>query len=169
MELTRFTDIGLRVLMRLAADTEGRAPGAPGHTTRRLADELAVPYSHVAKVVARMSELGVLHSRRGRTGGLSITDLGRTASVGWVTRQLEGDSPVVECGGERPCPLRAACRLRGALARAQNAFYESLDTLTVADLIDDPTGATLLTLIPRDHLRADATTDRAHNERRSRA
>lgn len=130
MQLTRFTDIGLRVLMRLAADDVEHL-----HTSRGLAEELDVPYAHVAKVVSRLAEIGVVHARRGRTGGLMITELGRTARVGWVTRQLEGDSEVVDCDGPTPCPLRAGCALRGALARAQRAFYDSLDALTVADLI----------------------------------
>ncbi|GAA3960488.1 Rrf2 family transcriptional regulator [Gordonia caeni] len=130
MQLTRFTDIGLRVLMRLAADE-----GETVHTARGLAAELAVPYAHVAKVVSRLAEMGVVHARRGRAGGLTITPLGRTAGVGWVTRRLEGDAEVVDCENPAPCPLRPVCRLRGALAAAQNAFYESLDALTVADLV----------------------------------
>ena len=71
MQLTRFTDIGLRVVMRLvAAEAAARetASGPSTLTTKDLAAELAVPYTHVAKVVSRLSELGVVHSRRGRSG-----------------------------------------------------------------------------------------------------
>lgn len=139
MQLTRFTDIGLRVVMRLAVDDDPL-------TTRTLADELAVPYTHVTKVVRRLGEMGVVHTRRGRNGGLAITDLGRGAPVGWLARTLEGAGEVVECEGTQPCPLRDGCRLRGALAAAQAAFYRSLDEHTVADLTDPPTRAVLLTL-----------------------
>lgn len=163
MQLTRFTDIGLRVLMRLAAGSGDRT-----HTSRGLAEELAVPHTHVAKVVSRLSEIGVVHARRGRGGGLSITALGRTAGVGWVTRELEGAGPVVDCDGGagpagRPCPLRADCRLRGALARAQQAFFESLDALTVADLAEDSAALLLYPAFPAatdsraERARADAT------------
>ncbi|MGB3696537.1 MAG: Rrf2 family transcriptional regulator [Gordonia sp. (in: high G+C Gram-positive bacteria)] len=143
MQLTRFTDIGLRVVMALAADPEST------HTSRQLADDLHLSYTHVAKVVSRLAELGVVHSRRGRSGGLAITELGPRAGVGWLARHLEGDDAIVDCEGATPCPLRSACRLRGALAAAQDAFYSSLDRLTVQDLIADPTGAQLLTLLPR--------------------
>ena len=143
MQLTRFTDIGLRVLMRLAADH-----GDTTYTARGLATELQVPQAHVAKVVSRLSEMGVVHARRGRRGGLTITPLGRTAGVGWVTRRLEGDAEVVDCTSPAPCPLQSVCRLRGALAEAQNAFYESLDALTVADLVVGQ-DARLLPLISR--------------------
>jgi len=159
MQLTKFTDIGLRVLMHLAAGDP-----AASYTARGLAEELGVPYAHVAKVVSRLSEIGVVHARRGRSGGLRITDLGRNAGVGWVTRALEGDDPVVDCDGPTPCTLRRGCRLRGVLAAAREAFYASLDTLTVADLSGAdglPDGVLPIPLIPRaEQARDGAATGR---------
>ncbi|MCK6210928.1 Rrf2 family transcriptional regulator [Georgenia sp. EYE_87] len=128
MQLTQFTDLGLRVVMRLAAGS----PAAP--STRALADQLQVSYSHTAKVVSRLAELGAVVTRRGRGGGLALTELGRRAPVGWLVRKLEGEEEVVRCEEPVPCPLRAACGLRGALRRAQEAFYTSLDTVTVEQL-----------------------------------
>ncbi|MGF7125138.1 MULTISPECIES: RrF2 family transcriptional regulator [unclassified Rhodococcus (in: high G+C Gram-positive bacteria)] len=130
MQLTQFTDLGLRIVMRLAAEQ----PASDAPSTRAVAEQLAVSYTHATKVVARLSELGVVTTRRGRGGGLAITELGRTASVGWLTRQLEGDGEVVTCEGDKPCPLRRGCRLRSALRDAQEAFYTALDAMTVRDL-----------------------------------
>ncbi|RVW10761.1 Rrf2 family transcriptional regulator [Prescottella agglutinans] len=144
MQLTQFTDLGLRIVMRLAAGSTADSAAAP--STRAIADQLAVSYTHATKVVARLSELGVVTTRRGRGGGLAITELGRSASLGWLTRQLEGDGEVVTCEGDKPCPLRRGCRLRSALRDAQNAFYGALDTLTVRDLADDSPQDVLLTL-----------------------
>lgn len=146
MQLTQFTDLGLRIVMRLAAGSGTDAGSAP--STRVIAEQLAVSYTHATKVVARLSEMGVVTTRRGRGGGLAITELGRTASLGWLTRQLEGDDEVVTCEGDKPCPLRHACRLRSALRDAQNAFYGALDALTVHDLTARGTSAenVLLTL-----------------------
>lgn len=143
MHLTRFTDLGLRIVMRLAVATDGDRPGS-----RDIADELSVSYAHAAKVITRLSELGIVDARRGRGGGLAITELGHTASVGWLARRLEGETEVVECDGANPCPLRSGCLLRSALRRAQEAFFESLDTLTIADLTRAPTRTILLALPP---------------------
>ncbi|WP_031938756.1 RrF2 family transcriptional regulator [Prescottella defluvii] len=140
MQLTQFTDLGLRIVMRLAADQ----PAADAPSTRAVAEQLAVSYTHATKVVARLSELGVVTTRRGRGGGLSITELGRGASLGWLTRQLEGDGEVVTCEGDKPCPLRRGCLLRSALREAQSAFYAALDTMTVRDL----TTTALTTVLP---------------------
>ncbi|WP_340380427.1 Rrf2 family transcriptional regulator [Streptomyces sp. SS7] len=138
MRLLRSTDLALRVLMRLAV------AGETTPTTREVAAAMQVPYTHAAKVVAELQHLGLLEARRGRGGGLALTGEGRTASVGGVVRAFEGDGDVVDCEGSTPCPLNSACRLRGALRRAQEAFYASLDPLTVADIVAEPTGPLLL-------------------------
>ncbi|MFJ8695684.1 RrF2 family transcriptional regulator [Streptomyces roseolilacinus] len=144
MRLTKFTDLALRAVMRLAV-FEGDGPP----TTREVAEAMGVPAAHMAKAVTRLRHLGVLEARRGRGGGLALTALGRGASVGWLVRELEGDGEVVACEGEAPCPLRAACRLRSALRDAQEAFYAALDPLTVADLVSSPTGPVLVGLLGR--------------------
>jgi Rrf2 family nitric oxide-sensitive transcriptional repressor len=142
MRLTRFTDLALRVLMRLAVDEKGGSP-----TTREVATAMEIPYTHTAKVVARLQHLGLVEARRGRGGGLALTGAGRSASVGGLVRELEGPGDVMECeGGAPPCPLRSACTLRGALRRAQEAFFAALDPLTVDDLAAAPTGPLLLGL-----------------------
>jgi len=151
MRLLRSTDLALRVLMRLAV------AGDSSPTTREVAADMDVPYTHAAKVVAELQHRGLLAARRGRGGGLSVTEAGRTASVGGIVRTLEGAgagadgvTDVVDCdgggAGTPPCPLRSDCMLRGALRRAQEAFYASLDPLTVEDMIVSPTGPLLLGL-----------------------
>ncbi|MET8143229.1 Rrf2 family transcriptional regulator [Sphaerisporangium sp. NPDC005288] len=141
MRLTKFTDLALRVTMRLAVVE----PGAT-LTTAQVAEAMSIPYTHTAKAISRLRHLGVVDARRGRGGGLELTAFGRSASLGWLVRELEGEEEVVACEGEFPCPLRAACRLRGALRDAQRAFYASLDALTIGDLVTSPTGPVLLSL-----------------------
>jgi Rrf2 family nitric oxide-sensitive transcriptional repressor len=142
MRLTRFTDLALRVLMRLAVE-RGELP-----TTREVASAVDVPYTHAAKVVAKLQHMGLVEARRGRGGGLLLTAAGREASVGAVVRELEGPGDVVDCEGTTPCPLRSACRLRGALRQAQEAFFASLDPLTLSELVEAPTGPLLVALSP---------------------
>ncbi|MEW2132555.1 Rrf2 family transcriptional regulator [Streptomyces sp. NPDC005435] len=139
MRLLRSTDLALRVLMRLAVAGADANP-----TTREVAADMGVPYTHTTKVVAELQHLGLVDARRGRRGGLSLTERGRKASVGSVVRTFEGEGDVVECEGPTPCPLNSACRLRGALRRAQEAFFASLDPLTIEDMVADPTGPVLL-------------------------
>ncbi|MGW3492872.1 RrF2 family transcriptional regulator [Streptomyces sp. NPDC001020] len=144
MRLLRSTDIALRVLMRLAV-ADGSTP-----TTREVAEHMDVPYTHAAKIVAELRHRGLLEARRGRGGGLALTEAGRTASIGAIVRAFEGNGDVVDCeGGPTPCPLNSACRLRGALRQAQEAFFASLDPLTIDDVAAPPTGPLLLEISRR--------------------
>lgn len=143
MRLTAFTDVSLRLVMRLAVAEEGELL-----TTRAAAGMLSVPYTHMAKAVARLSDMGVVRALRGRNGGLRLTEEGRRASVGRIVRELEGGGDLAGCEDDPPCPLRAACRLRGALRDAREAFYASLDAVTVESLVWSPTRETLTLLRP---------------------
>lgn len=135
MQLSRFTDLGLRALMRLAV-----GDGAEERVTVKLiARQVNASENYVAKAVSRLAELGYVESQRGRTGGIFLTQAGRTTTIGVIVRQLECDSEVIECVGDSPCPLADACRLRGVLATAQNAFYRELDRYLLADLVDQRT------------------------------
>jgi len=130
MRIAAKADVGLRVLMVLAAE--------PG--TRRAAPELAslvaTPVNHVSKVVTELGQAGWVEVTRGRAGGALITQAGLDVSVGRVLSALDPREDVAECSGgaSGDCPLLGGCRLRSALQRAREAFYAALDDVSVASL-----------------------------------
>lgn len=132
MKLNRSTDMALRIAMLTAASRTRT-------TVDDLADRLALPRSHVAKVVQRLQRLGVLVTVRGRAGGTAFAPDADEMTVAQVVRAFEGDGEVVSC--EQPaCPLRAGCRLRVELRRAQAAFLAALDGVRLGDLVDVDAG-----------------------------
>ncbi|MCO8270515.1 Rrf2 family transcriptional regulator [Actinoplanes sp. TRM 88003] len=139
MRLNRSTDIGLRVLMLGAARDDLL-------TIDELAASLEVPRHHLAKVVQKLQHMGLLETVRGRSGGVRLAPAARDSSVGGLIRELEGETEVVDCSGDPACPLSQGCRLRGALKRAQEAFYASLDPITIGDLTAPPVRQVLLSL-----------------------
>ncbi|MFG3707850.1 RrF2 family transcriptional regulator [Micromonospora sp. NPDC047670] len=142
MKLNRSTDMALRIAMLAAANPRRM-------TVDELADQLVLPRNHVAKVVQRLQRLGVLVTIRGRSGGVAFAEGGHDVTVGRVVRAFEGADEVVSCD-EPACSLRAACRLRGELRRARDAFLAVLDGVTLGGLVDGPTGPVLLALgLPR--------------------
>ncbi|BBZ58558.1 RrF2 family transcriptional regulator [Mycolicibacterium phocaicum] len=142
MRLTGFSDVGLRILIRLAAED-----GRQRISTRQIAEDMQISYTHATKACAHLAASGWLDADRGRGGGLALTAAGRTARLGDVVRSLEddGDTELVDCSG-LDCPLQSACRLRTVLAQAKAAFYASLNTTTVADLAQPPTRNLLISL-----------------------
>lgn len=121
------------MLLSAAADRSQQGPILL--TSQQIADSVGIPYSHVSKAVIRLRELGLVEVIRGRAGGASISTSGRVATVGWLLRQLDNRPDVADCHTPLgDCPLLDGCGLRGALARAREAFYGELDSVVIASL-----------------------------------
>jgi Rrf2 family transcriptional regulator, nitric oxide-sensitive transcriptional repressor len=130
MRLNAFSDVCLRAMMLLAAAPEGELL-----TSQAIADGVGTPYNHVSKAIIKLRELGLVEVTRGRTGGAALSSRGRTATVGWLLRELNERPDVVDCESVHGnCPLSNDCGLRAALRRAREAFYRELDDLVIASL-----------------------------------
>ncbi len=135
MRLTSFTDYGLRMLMRMAS--------APDHafSTAELAGEFGLSRHHLAKIMQRLAQGGIVATRRGGGGGARLARDPREVTVGAVVRLLEEGQPLVECfaasGGD--CTITGCCGLKARLHRAKAAFLADLDQSTLAD-VALPTG-----------------------------
>ncbi|MGP6089175.1 RrF2 family transcriptional regulator [Antarctobacter jejuensis] len=133
MRVTKRTNIAMRVLMYCAAH--------PGRlvTKHEIAERCNASENHLAQIINQLAQLGFLHTQRGRNGGLQLGRPAEDIVIGDVFRALEQPVPIVECFGDvdNTCPLTEACRLRSALTRAANAFYETLDPITLDALVCD--------------------------------
>lgn len=141
MRLSAYTDVCLRTLMVLGAR------GAQRLTSREISELIDVPYNHVTKAVLELGNLGALDVTRGRYGGASITETGLQMRLGELLRTLDWREDVVDCtshDGTHDCPMSGGCRLRSALRQARDAFYSSLDELTVAEVVDSSPSLTRL-------------------------
>lgn len=131
MQLTLYTDYSLRVLMYL-----GLKPQCLSSITE-IAQHYNISRNHLVKVVHRLAREGLIHSQRGRRGGITLARPPQAINVGDVVRRMEGAMPLVECfrGTTNRCPITAACRLSGILAEARDSFLRTLDRYTLANLL----------------------------------
>jgi len=157
MKLTTHTDFALRVLIH-AGLTQGRLL-----RIAEIADGFGISHNHLTKVVQRLAGLGYLETVQGRHGGIRLARDADSITVGEVVRQLEADIPLVECfdSDASRCRIQVACVLKRSLAVALEAFLESLDAVTLADLLEPRRRLSRLIVRP------DATqTSRRRTERR---
>ncbi|MHA7303670.1 RrF2 family transcriptional regulator [Arthrobacter sp. TMN-49] len=143
MRINSFSDVSLRLLTALCSVPEDELP-----TTRELAEAVGTPYNHVSKAVLKLRQMGLVDAIRGRSGGVRISLAGKTATVGAVLRDLDDRSDVAKCITDMgACPLIHDCGLRGALNHAREAFYASLDDVTIYSLArKTPAGPVPVTL-----------------------
>lgn len=131
MRLTNFTDFGLRALILLA----DRHPEILSATV--IADHHRVSRHHMAKVLQHLTANGFLEGVRGAQGGVRLARDPRDIRIGDVVRVLD-DQPLVECFSDQgsDCALLPRCRLKGMLARAQQAFLRELDRYALSDCLE---------------------------------
>lgn len=131
MRLTSFTDYSLRVLMYLAADPDRRA------TIAEIATAFDISRNHLMKVVQFLGQQGLLTNVRGRSGGIELGRAPEAINIGAVVKAAEGDAVPAECfdRSSNTCGITKACRLRGVLQEAVEAFQAVLDQYSLADLL----------------------------------
>jgi Rrf2 family nitric oxide-sensitive transcriptional repressor len=136
MRLTRFSDIGLRVLIYLERAGERTQPV----TVAEIGKQFDIPLNHLVKVVGQLAKLGWVQATRGRNGGLRLAADPATLTIGQVLRKLEGEEDeLVDCEGT-DCALKMDCQLRGMLRAGMKAFYDAMDRYTLAHATAGNTG-----------------------------
>ncbi|RME99019.1 MAG: Rrf2 family transcriptional regulator [Alphaproteobacteria bacterium] len=129
MRLTAFTDYGLRMLMRMAAEPD-RA-----FSTADLAGEFGLSRNHLAKIMQRLAQAGLIETRRGGGGGAILARPANEIRLGALVAALEEGQPLVECfASSRDCSIDGRCRLKAHLRSAEAAFLADLDRSTLADI-----------------------------------
>lgn len=129
MQLTQFTDYGLRSLMYLAAQPDRLC------SVREIAEHYNISRNHLVKVVHRLSQLGYITSSKGKGGGIRLACEPKTMRLGDLVLALEPNMNLVECFNRETntCTVVSACTLKHFLADANKAFIATLNAHTLAD------------------------------------
>jgi Rrf2 family nitric oxide-sensitive transcriptional repressor len=131
MQLTQYTDFGLRALIALAIH--------PGRslTVTEVSEAYGISRHHMVKIVARLAERGYIRTLRGKGGGMWLARPPAQIRLGAVVRDMESELGVVECleQGGGHCVIAPACRLKGLMRQATDEFLKCLDRYTLADAV----------------------------------
>ncbi|KKD62026.1 transcriptional repressor NsrR [Grimontia sp. AD028] len=128
MQLTSFTDYGLRALMYLAMLPPGELTSITVVT-----EKYGVSRNHMVKIIHRMSQVGYVEAVRGKNGGIRLGKPADTIVIGEVIRSLE-PLQLVNCAPQN-CHITPACRLKTAVAAALEAFLAEMDKYTLQDMV----------------------------------
>ncbi|MEA3586910.1 Rrf2 family transcriptional regulator [Pseudidiomarina sp. 1APP75-27a] len=141
MQLKKYTDYGLRILMYLGVqEAQARKPGMESSqqnkltTIRDICTTFDLSTNHVNKVVHHLGRLGLIDTRRGKNGGFLLAKPAAEIRLDYVIRQLEGDEAWIECHNPY-CAALPACELKGIVARGKELFYDYLAQFTLTDLL----------------------------------
>ncbi len=134
MQLSKFTDYSLRVLIYTAACRPNKT------SISELAGVYGISRNHLVKVVNQLANLGYLDTTRGRGGGVLLGLPAEEIVIGDVIEAVEPGFDMAECFklGQNHCRLTPVCRLKGIMNDAKSAFLREFSRYTLADLVEQP-------------------------------
>lgn len=145
MRLTTFTDYSIRVLIYLAVSDDDHP------TIREISDRYNISRNHLMKVVQELSQRGYVTAVRGKNGGLHLNKAAADISIGKLVQEMENDLALAECLGENNhCILTPACELQTVLSEALQAFFATLNSYTLADILPDRNRSELVKILDLD-------------------
>lgn len=130
MRITKQTNYAVRMLMYCAAD--------PGELSRvpDIAKAYGVSELFLFKILKPLVKAGLIHTVRGRNGGIRLGKPAADITLFDVIRVTEDSFAMAECfeNDAADCPLVSSCALNSAWREALNAFLAALENHTIADL-----------------------------------
>ncbi len=132
MQLTLFTDYGLRSLMYMTAHQDRLS------SVREIAEHYDISRNHLVKVVHKLAQLGYVESSKGKGGGIRLAQDPETLKLGDLIKQLEPMN-MVECFDSKTntCRMISSCELKHYLAEASQSFITTMNKYTLADTVKD--------------------------------
>lgn len=128
MQLTSFTDYGLRALIYMASLPEHEMTNIT-----QVTEVYGVSRNHMVKIINQLSRAGFIKAVRGKNGGIKLGKPAEQIFIGDVVRAIEPLS-LINCSPDF-CHITPACRLKFILNDAVNAFLSELDKHSLADLL----------------------------------
>ena len=130
--ITREADYAIRALLRLAKqDTEQVV------STTVLAEEMAIPYRFLRRILLKLSGEGLVESRRGTQGGLRLARPAAEISLLDAVRAIDPAAFTLNLCLSDPqqCGRSARCVVHTELAAIQARLLQQLAAISFADLV----------------------------------
>lgn len=134
MRLTKQSNYAVRILMYCAAN-----PDTLSKVTT-IAKVYDVSDYFLFKILKPLVDKGYIVTERGRAGGIRLAKVADQITLGEAIRATEDKFVLAECFEDgASCPLLSSCAFNSALTEALGAFFNVLDSYTIADLVSNKT------------------------------
>ena len=136
LKLTKKADYGLIALKHLAVNS-----GEVSSSAKAIAECYGIPLPLLAKILQKLTKLGMLQSLPGTNGGYKLARSASQITALEVIRAIDGPIILTSCftphGG---CDLSEKCTVREPLRKVHEGILQLLNTITISDMSkDEPT------------------------------
>ena len=131
LKLTRFADYGVVLMTHIAGSRE------PVRSAQSLAEATGIPLPTVSKLLSTFARGGLLQAVRGAHGGFRLARDAQEISVADIIGVVDGPIALTQCleAGTSVCELELLCPSRYAWGTINRAVRNTLENLSVADLL----------------------------------
>ena len=139
--ITQKMKYALKALMELANEQAGEGKSL---RIEEIAKRSGAPKRFLEHILLEIRNAGFIASVRGRHGGYVLIKQPREVSLSELMRLIDGPIAPLPCLSRRAyqrcedCPDEAACRLRRVFGQVFWSYLVLIESLTLADLIDEP-------------------------------
>ncbi len=132
MQITRQADYALRALLYLARlETNEQAP------THKIAEEMLIPRSFLAKIISQLVIAGLIRTERGARGGVALAQSTDDISVYDVVVAIDGPINLNECTRDHDsCPFGDTCPIHQVWVESEAILVEKLKKSTLTNLLE---------------------------------
>jgi Rrf2 family protein len=150
MKLSKRSEYGLKALIDLASSYGQGVVGA-----RQIAEKHDISVKFLEQILLDLRRAGILHSRLGVHGGYYLAKPPEQVTIGQVVRTLDGTLAPIRCVSriayERcSCPDEETCELRLIMLDVRNAIAGVLDSISLADIVQNAIDRTVRAVDVRD-------------------
>jgi Rrf2 family transcriptional regulator, iron-sulfur cluster assembly transcription factor len=132
MKLSTRSRYGTRILIELANNLD-KGPLQISEISNR--QKLSVKYCE--QLIRPLKKAKLVNSIRGPKGGHILNKSPEKITLGEIVRLFEGQTDLVHCiSAPEDCSRASDCPVRLVWQEATRALYKSLDSTTIADLLE---------------------------------
>jgi Rrf2 family protein len=140
LKLTKKADYGLIALKHLAVSS-----GDVSSSAKAIADCYGIPLPLLAKILQKLTKLGMLQSLPGTNGGYRLAREANQITALEVIRAIDGPIILTSCFTEHgECSHSEKCTVREPLRRVHEGILNLLNTITISDMSRDEPSEALL-------------------------
>jgi Rrf2 family protein len=131
MQITRQADYALRTMLFLA-----RLEPSTQTPTHRIAEEMQIPKSFLAKIISQLSVASLINTVRGAKGGVCLTRNTDEISVYEVVVSIDGPMHLNECTFDpHTCPFGETCPIHQVWCETEKILVEKLKNTSLTELL----------------------------------
>ncbi|MCY0970041.1 Rrf2 family transcriptional regulator [Chryseobacterium wangxinyae] len=131
MKLNHFTDYSMRVLIFLDKKEENNSASLD-----EISEKLNILRNNLIKVVQFLSKEELVLTKRGKSGGITISKKAQNMGLGDMIQLLQQEPfPIINCQAKSCIFISYNCQLKSFLDIAYQAFLASLNQHRLSDLV----------------------------------